>query len=142
MLQGHETVQDFLKDKKIRLSHQRLMVLDFMLKNRCHPTAEQIFSGLKQTVPTLSRTTIYNTMDAFADAGIVRPLSIEGNEIRYDINTENHGHFKCVNCGEVFDFELDLDQQIPELRDFKILTKDIHYRGLCKRCLEENQTKH
>lgn len=137
MLAKDNSIQEMLREKKIRLSHQRLMVLEYMSANHCHPTADQIFNGLKGTVPSLSKTTIYNTMDAFLEAGLVRPVNIEDNEVRYDIVTEEHGHFKCDSCGRIYDFELDLDHLTSgQLASFKIDSRDVYFRGICSECLK------
>lgn len=124
-----------LKAKNIRLSHQRLMVLDYIDKNRCHPTVDQIHSDLVKDMPTLSKTTIYNTLNALIDVGLVRRITIEDNETRYDITSDDHGHFKCESCGKIFDFHINMDSiQSDDLDDFKIKNKDIYFKGICPLC--------
>lgn len=71
------------------------------------------------------------------DAGLVKVLNIEDNELRYDAHTDNHGHFKCESCGEIFDFDIDFDSFITkDLGNFKIKEKDIYFKGICPICLE------
>lgn len=136
MLAKDNSIQEMLREKNIRLSHQRLMVLEYMSANRCHPTADQIYSELKGEVPSLSKTTIYNTMDAFLQAGLVRAVNIEDNEVRYDIVTEEHGHFKCNTCGRVYDFDLDIDHLAAgQLAAFRIDSRDVYFRGVCSECM-------
>ncbi len=125
-----------LKDNKIRLSHQRLKILEYLTQNHNHPTADQIYNGLHGEVPTLSKTTVYNTLNSLTEAGIVRVLTIEDNETRYDIITGNHGHFKCESCGNIYDFNIDIDSLKPnELEGFKIDNKNVYFKGLCPQCL-------
>ena len=57
-------------------------------------TVDQIFTELHKNISTLSKTTVYNTLRVLVEAGLVRVITIEDNETRYDINIENHGHFK------------------------------------------------
>lgn len=124
-----------LKLKKIRLSHQRLKVLEFLAKNYIHPTADQIYNGLHDEVPTLSKTTVYNTLNSLVETGLVRVINIEDNEARYDIVTENHGHFKCGKCGKIFDFDIDIDSfKSHGLTNFKIMDKNIYFKGICPQC--------
>lgn len=131
-----ENLLDELKEKKIRLSHQRIKVLDHLIQYRYHPTADQIYNGLKKDVPTLSKTTIYNTLNSFVDAGILRVITIEDNETRYDIDIGDHGHFKCEVCKEIYDFKLDINAIISEdLNDFKVTDKNVYYKGICPKCL-------
>lgn len=133
-----ESLRQQLKTKNISLSHQRLKVLDYLVQNRCHPTVDQIFIGLLQDIPTLSKTTVYNTLRVLAEAGLVRVITIEDNETRYDIGVETHGHLKCERCGAIYDFQIDIDALAPrDLTGFKISDKHIYFKGICPPCLSE-----
>ena len=132
-----EHILNELKDKNIRLSHQRLIILEYLVNNKIQPTADQICMDLRKTAPTLSKTTIYNTLDLFMEAGIIKPLNIEDNGIRYDITTENHGHFKCESCGEVHDFIFDIDlYPVKDMSKYFVRQKEVYFKGLCPACLE------
>ena len=72
MLLTYDQILEQLKEKGINLSYQRLKVLDFLYKNQIHPTVEQIYLGLVKQIPTLSKTTIYNTLKILINAGLVR----------------------------------------------------------------------
>ncbi len=132
-----EKIKQELKLKNISLSHQRLMVLEYLTQNnQCHPTVEQIFTGLQKDIPTLSKTTVYNTLRILAEAGLVRVITIEDNETRYDVNTQNHGHFKCESCGKINDFYIDIDSlACEELGNYQINDKDVYFKGICQSCL-------
>jgi Fur family peroxide stress response transcriptional regulator len=138
-----ESLKQELKTKNIGLSYQRLKVLEYLIQNRCHPTVEQIYFDLRKEIPTLSKTTIYNTLRVLEEAGLVKVITIEDNETRYDIVTENHGHFGCDSCGTIFDFPIDIDPLIPVgLSKFKINVKNVYFKGLCPRCLSNiNDTR-
>lgn len=130
-----EDLSKELKNKNIRLSHQRLKVLEYVANHKCHPTVDQIYNNLHNEIPTLSKTTVYNTLNALVEAGIVRLINIGDNESRYDINTENHGHFKCESCGSIYDFEINIDSfDSKDLNGFKINNKDVYFKGICPRC--------
>ncbi len=125
-----------LKSKNIRLSHQRLKVLEYMTNHRTHPTVDQIFNDLQKEVPTLSKTTVYNTLSTLIEAGLVKLITIEDNETRYDIDTKNHGHFKCESCGKIFDFDININSLETEgLNDFKINNRDVYFKGTCPKCI-------
>ncbi len=131
-----EELKKEINQKGINLSHQRLKVLEYLYQNQCHPTVDQIFTDLQKEMPTLSKTTVYNTLRILAGAGLVRIITIEDNETRYDIVVENHGHFKCVSCGSIYDFRIDDDLLISEdLKNFKIDDKNVYFKGICPRCL-------
>jgi Fe2+ or Zn2+ uptake regulation protein len=131
-----EDLKQELKINKINLSHQRLKVLEYLTQNQCHPTVEQIFTDLHKEIPTLSKTTVYNTLRVLVEAGLVRVITIEDNETRYDIEVENHGHFKCESCGIIYDFCIDIDiLSLRDLDNFKINDKNVYFKGICPRCL-------
>ncbi len=131
-----ENLEKELKSKNINLSYQRLKILEYLDQNHCHPTVDQMYKGLHEIIPTLSKTTVYNTLKKLVEEGLVRVINIEDNETRYDINTENHGHFKCENCKTIFDFTIDPDSiSIKGLDNFRILDKNIYFKGICPSCL-------
>lgn len=125
-----------LKNRKVRPSYQRIKVLEYLNKNQCHPTVDQIFKDLQSEIPTLSKSTIYNTLNLFLKSGLIRVINIEDNETRYDIITKNHGHFKCESCGKIFNFRIDFDSfKTEELSGFKIIDKNLYFKGICPKCL-------
>lgn len=129
-----------LKAKNINLSFQRLKVLQYLAENHCHPSVERIFSDLHKDIPTLSKTTVYNTLRVLADAGLVRAVNTEESETRYDINTQNHGHFKCKSCGEIYDFYIEIDKLCSdELKDFQTEEKAVYFKGICLSCLKNKE---
>lgn len=122
--------------QNIRLSYRRLQVLEYLCQNQNHPTVDQIYVELQKKIPNLSKTTIYNTLNILAEAGLVRVIAVESNETRYDLITKNHGHFKCEKCGAIFDFNMDFDQlATEELNGFKIMDKNVYFKGVCPGCL-------
>ena len=131
-----QTITQNLISKNIRPSFQRIKILEYLINNRIHPTVEAIYSALIKEIPTLSKSTIYNTMNLFLEANLVRELTIEDNEVRYDINTLDHGHFKCDKCGKIYDFFLNNDDlKCKDLSGFTIKEKNVYYRGICPKCL-------
>ncbi len=125
-----------LKNRKVRPSYQRIKVLEYLNKNQCHPTVDQIFKDLQSEIPTLSKSTIYNTLNLFLKSGLIRVINIEDNETRYDIITKNHGHFKCESCGKIFNFSIDFNSlKTEELSGFKIIDKNLYFKGICPKCL-------
>jgi len=137
-----EDMTNKLKNNNIRLSHHRLKVLDYLDRNRIHPTVEQIYHGLYDEIPTLSKTTVYNTLNTLIEAGIVKSITIEDNEVRYDIRTDAHGHFKCNTCGNIYDFEVNIDSfEIKGLDGFRIYSRDVYFSGICSKCIEQENDK-
>lgn len=136
MKASFEDLKEELKIRHINLSHQRLKVLEYLIQNQYHPTVDQIFTELHQEISTLSKTTVYNTLRVLVEAGLVRAINIEDHETRYDINVENHGHFKCESCARIDDFRIDTDSLVfDDLNNFVIKEKNVNFKGICPRCL-------
>ncbi len=126
------------KKRNIRLSYQRIKVLEYLTKYKSHPTVDQIYCNLLHEVTTLSKTTVYNTLGALIDADLVRVITTEDNEKRYDIKSNDHGHFKCEKCGTIFDFNIKIaDIAADDLDGFKVNQKNVYFKGVCPRCLSK-----
>jgi len=131
-----------LKKNNIRLSHHRLKVLEYLSQNFNHPTVDKIFVDLQKEVPTLSKTTIYNTLGILVKAGIIRVVTIEDNETRYDIIIENRGHFKCESCGLIYNFAIDLSNfDSLDLAGFDVFERSVYFKGICYRCLSNKKNQ-
>ena len=137
-MQSHEDLTSELKRNNIRLSHQRLKVLEYLNDHMIHPTVEQIHSGLQKEIPSLSKTTVYSTLNALAEAGLVRAINIENTETRYDINVADHGHFRCDSCGAIYDFKTAPDSIAADaLEGFAVRDKNVYFKGTCPDCLKQ-----
>ncbi len=137
-----QTVRKILLQHQIRPSRQRLDIFEFMLHHQFHPTADLIYQALVKDYPSLSKTTIYNTLKTFLQAGIIRDITIDGDETRFDVVTENHGHFKCEHCGTIFNFRFDIDlTNIHDLDTFDVRDKQVYFKGTCPECLKKTQDR-
>lgn len=133
--------QKYLADKGIHFSQQRIVIMDYLLNNRTHPTAEEIFLALSPSMPTLSRTTVYNTLRLFADMGAIQVIKIDEKNARFDADTEMHGHFLCDSCGAIIDIPLPDSLQVssqtnPHLAEHQVVSSHIYYHGTCGNCLK------
>ena len=131
-LQTHRYLLQF----SIKPSVQRTAVMDYLMKNRTHPTIDEIYMALSPGMPTLSKTTVYNTLNLFIERGAVQALVIDEKNARFDVDTSAHAHFICKNCGKVHDiFDLKPEMfQIPQNTKFSIHSVEIAYSGVCNEC--------
>ncbi|HHV94855.1 MAG TPA: transcriptional repressor [Clostridiaceae bacterium] len=140
MEKTHEKYTKMLDEKGMKISHQRIKILEYLANNLCHPTADKVLSDMKKVLPTLSKSTVYKTLNALVDANLLKELTIEDNEIRYEYNLVDHGHFKCEKCGNIYDFDLDFSMlQSDKLNGFKINEKNVFFKGVCKDCLSADK---
>ena len=129
-------VEEFLKQHDIKPSYQRMKIYDYLIEYRSHPTVDEIYQALVDEIPTLSKTTVYNTLKLFLDKEIVQLITIEENENRYDADVSIHGHFKCLECSSIYDIWLDMaNMEFAGLDDFSINESHIYLKGSCNNCL-------
>ncbi len=125
-----------LQAVSIRPSEPRICIYEFLLANRIHPGAEEIHKLLQPDHPTLSLTTVYNTLKLFADHKLVQVLTIESGELRYDINMDFHAHFKCRTCGMVHDLFIEQPQITIDPR-YQVEGMCLDFYGHCPRCIRK-----
>lgn len=122
-----------LREKGIRPSMIRVMVLEYLLSHRTHPTVEEVYDALLPQAPTLSKTSVYNTLHLLAENGLALEITIDPAKLRYDADTSLHGHFKCDACTAVWDFTV--GQIATDLgRQFEVKAKEVYFTGLCEKC--------
>ncbi|MCX8095524.1 MAG: transcriptional repressor [Caldisericia bacterium] len=130
-------LKDLLIKKGISPSIQRLKTLEYLYENRTHPSVDMIYDKLKNEIPTLSKTTIYNVLRKFIKEGLVKEITIEGNEVRFDIFIQPHAHFKCEKCGKIFDIPYENEAfNLNEIEGNKVKKTEIFFFGICKNCLK------
>lgn len=128
-------IRQTLQEYDVKPSLSRIKIYDYLYNNRIHPSAEMIYKALVDELITLSKTTVYNTMHLFADKGIVRTIGFPNEETRFDINVTPHYHFKCRNCGNVYDIpysKVDIESSVRD--GFDIETVEVHMIGRCPKC--------
>lgn len=125
---------------RIRPSHQRVRILQYLQGTRSHPTCEEIYAALVGEMPTLSRTTVYNTVELFARAQVLQELFVDGNGMRYDADTSLHGHFLCERCGRVTDFDVN-GLSVSGLEGYAVEAERVVFRGICPSCQSESRER-
>ncbi|KPJ85586.1 MAG: hypothetical protein AMS17_14170 [Spirochaetes bacterium DG_61] len=130
-----EQVKNYLIENGIHPSFQRLKIFQHLAGSKEHPTVDMMYNVLCQVIPTLSKTTIYNTLNLFQKQGIVTGLTIEDNEVRYDADTKPHAHFKCTQCGKVYDIPFEYPNlNLEKVCDHLVMEYHFYMKGVCKRC--------
>lgn len=132
--------RDYLISKGIHFSQQRIVIMDYLMSHRTHPTAEEIYQALSPEMPTLSLTTVYNTLRLFAEQNAIQIISIEEKNARFDACMETHAHFQCTECGAIYDIELPTAAISgtfpcnPNLKDYIVNNTQIYHKGICPKC--------
>ena len=137
-----EKYVDLLKSHGLKVTHQRLRILEYVDHYCDHPTADTIYTALKDDHPSLSRTTVYNTLEILSEAGIINQLTISPTEHRYDMSEEMHHHFICKKCHTVYDIEFscpytDEIKKKAEKQGHQINEIQGIFKGICRDCIKK-----
>ena len=121
----------------IRPSIQRVAIMKYLLTHHSHPTVEDVFLALKKQLPTVSRTTVYNTLRMLSEYHAVSMITIDDHRVCYDGVTEPHAHFFCKKCEKVYDLEpMAMPKYTGKIGEgFRIDDTQLYYKGLCPKCL-------
>ncbi len=137
-----KTTQQYLLEHGIKPSVQRMAIMDYLLKNHTHPTADEIYTNLQHKIPTLSKTTVYNTLKLFVKQGTALFIDIDEKNARFDGVMKAHAHFRCKQCGCIIDIPLpEIQQLLPKNAGFSIDEAYVNIKGLCKKCQMEKHKK-
>lgn len=130
-------IYEKLKEYHIRPSRQRVFIYKNLAERDDHPTAEMIFNDLKDRIPSLSKTTIYNTMKLFEEHGLVQTIQVDGIESRFDFKRDNRAYAYCKNCKKMWNQPLDSyiveDIEVPGL---EVEDTIVIFNGICDECRE------
>lgn len=134
-----DKIINLFKEKKLKLTPQRLAVYNYLMNTNEHPSAETIYKALQPDYPTMSLATVYKAIKTLVEVGLIQELNVGEGNFRYDGNTCPHPHIQCVKCGIVNDlinFPLQyLNEEASKHSDFKqILSNQIYFYGICKDC--------
>lgn len=133
-------VKQYLMERDIKPSVQRMAVMTYLLEHRTHPTVDEIYNGLKEQIPTISKTTVYNTLKLLVEKKAVLSITIDEKMVRYDGYRQRHAHFLCVACGKIADVPLEYDVEVPvsdETKGFAVEETQVYHKGYCSKCVQE-----
>ncbi|MDD6312862.1 MAG: transcriptional repressor [Firmicutes bacterium] len=122
---------------------QREQILNAVRMTCNHPTAEQIYSIVKQQNDKISLGTVYRNLNRLAQEGLIHRLEIPGECDRYDSITDKHYHICCTECGEFCDIDIpyraDIQAQAESVSSYKIDSHSIIFKGLCPKCQQKKK---
>ena len=131
-------LREALEAEGHRFTAQRAAVYGVLGTSRSHPTADEIFTSVRETLPDISLATVYKALEAFVSCGLARKLVFGDGPARYDGRTEEHEHVRCLSCGRVADVD-DVDPSswldaVARKTDFEIVNYRLELLGHCSRC--------
>jgi Fur family transcriptional regulator, peroxide stress response regulator len=111
-----KNIRNILTEKGLKVTPQRVVVLDTLLKLNNHPAADQVTEYIRKKHPNIATGTIYKILETFVVYGIVHKVKTERDVMRYDAILESHHHLYCSESDRIEDyFDNDLNKL---LRDY------------------------
>ena len=136
--QAARDIAEQLRRAGLKLTAQRLAIVQCLVGDETHPTAQELFDRLRPTFPTMSFATVYNTLSALTSVGACQPVQF-GGATRFDPNVHAHDHVVCEQCGKVRDVQTPGEARSPAVEDFQIHRVERIYRGLCTSCRDARE---
>jgi len=133
-----QCITAMLRDKGFKVTPQRLAIYNVLAGTKAHPSAEMIFNQLQPYYPTMSLATVYKTIEILKEIGLVQVLNVGEDSFRYDANTDNHPHIRCMTCGRVDDLEdidaTDFINKIADKTAYRLTGQQFYFFGICPEC--------
>ena len=126
--------------KKLRMTKQRKAILEVLRSTDTHPTADWIYEKVRDIIPNISLGTVYRNLGILRDMGEIMELNFGSTYSRYDGNPDNHYHFCCSECGNVYDLKLPvldtIDEEVKNKTGNKVEHHRLEFYGVCNDCQE------
>ena len=107
-----EEISRKLVEKGLKVTPQRIVVLEALLKLNNHPTAESIIKYIQKTYPNIATATVYKVLDALTENGLIKRVKTEKDIMRYDAIMESHHHLYCSETDRIEDYN---DEQLDRM---------------------------
>ncbi len=122
----------------MRKTRQKDAILEVLRSTTSHPTADWVYDEVRKEIPNISLGTVYRNLRVLCQLGEVLELVLCGNLSRFDARNDNHYHFRCEKCGQVFDVDepvnAEMDKAAARRTGFKIKCHRLEFYGLCLEC--------
>jgi Fe2+ or Zn2+ uptake regulation protein len=128
---------DTLRDRGLRLTRPRRIILDVVRATDAHPTAASVYRRVRRRLPRVSLATVYRNLRMLVAEGFLAERADEAG-MRFDGNTGRHDHFTCLTCGRIYDVPARVERtarrRVPTRAGFEVLDHRTEYFGRCAAC--------
>ncbi|QKG79826.1 Fur family transcriptional regulator [Tenuifilum thalassicum] len=143
---NYNKLTKILADRGLKITPQRVAVLEVLYEIRNHPSAEEVRQKLHSKYPSIAIGTIYNILDTFCENGIIKKVKTDSDFVRYDVDMENHHHIYGLNNNLIQNYhDEELDKLLKEyfakkgIPNFQI--KEFSLQIIGQYTNDQNQTK-
>lgn len=128
--------------KTLKYSRQRESIKACLMARHDHPTADVLYSAIREEFPNISLGTVYRNLNLLVELGEIQKLTCGDGADHFDADTSPHYHFICGECKKVYDLPLEPLEHINSLASEhaqgQIDSHTIYFYGTCKACLKNN----
>lgn len=121
----------------MRMTSQRVLMLDYLKSVKTHPTAMEIYKEMRRKLPHISFGTVYRNLNYLREQGLIQELKYSAGS-RFDGNAATHYHFLCRVCGKVDDMAMEplgeLESGAKKISGFEIESHQVQFVGQCQEC--------
>ena len=132
------TKSPFEGGRKLRMTHQRQVILDEIRKVNTHPTADEVYELVRKRLPRISLGTVYRNLEILSARGLIKRIGPASQQMRFDGVTKDHYHLRCISCGRVEDAPMisvgDLEDAVRNQSDYSIMGHRLEFLGICPEC--------
>lgn len=127
----------------LKHSKQRDSIKDFLKGRTDHPTAETVYTHIRESIPNISLATVYRNLTLLTNLGEIRRLHTGDGPDHFDGNVEFHDHFICRGCGKVIDLMSEEKPGSVRSMDGSVFggmveSRQAFFYGLCPDCLKKS----
>jgi Fur family ferric uptake transcriptional regulator len=140
MRKEHDILSSYLKQKGLKQTSQRLIILDVFLSAGKHISADELHAMIRKKNPRIGFSTVYRTLRLFTECGLAREVNFGDGRARFErgLDKSQHGHLICNNCGRTEEFTIGTMprslKQITAKSGFKAEGHRFEVYGLCRKC--------
>ena len=143
-------LEDLIRNSGYRFTSQRRAVIEIILENEDkHLSSQEVFELVSARYPYIGMSTVYRTLPILEKLGFILAVNFEDGCTRYEINKKpdqhSHHHLICMTCGNIYEVEDDLldeiEEKIYQSKHFKIVNHRVKFYGYCETCLKNYTTK-
>lgn len=133
-------LQDYLRHKGLKVTHQREEIAQTFLDSTRHLSAEELYRQIQKIHPEVGLSTIYRTLRLLVEAGLASQREFGDGITRYEpvAGGRHHDHLICVNCGTIIEFQNqkieELQKEVAENKNFTVLQHKLELYGYCEKC--------
>lgn len=124
MKNNSKNIRKIISDHDLRVTPQRIAVLDALRSLNSHPTADEIIQFIRREYPNLAVGTVYNALETFTEKGIIKKVKTDQDVMRYDAYTDKHFHLYCEESDRIEDY---YDNELSALIESYFEQKEIKH---------------